>query len=115
MSLDKRARVIYTGTFSKVFSPIVRLGYIVVPKALVQRFREERLSHGAPPSLMAQPALAEFMGSGAFAIHIRRMRRIYAARRARADRGAEAGRGQALSRSMPRPRASCCCCACRRA
>ena len=81
MSLDKRARVIYTGTFSKVFSPIVRLGYIVVPKALVQRFREERLSHGAPPSLMAQPALAEFMGSGDFAIHIRRMRRIYANRR----------------------------------
>ncbi|PZF77850.1 PLP-dependent aminotransferase family protein [Aestuariivirga litoralis] len=81
MSLDKRARVIYTGTFSKVFSPIVRLGYIVVPLALVKRFREERLSHGAPPSLMAQPALAEFMGSGAFAIHIRRMRRIYAARR----------------------------------
>jgi GntR family transcriptional regulator/MocR family aminotransferase len=81
MSLDKRARVIYTGTFSKVFSPIVRLGYIVVPAALVKRFREERVSHGAPPSLMAQPALAEFMGSGAFAIHIRRMRRIYAARR----------------------------------
>ncbi len=81
MSLDKRARVIYTGTFSKVFSPIVRLGYIVVPQALVKRFREERVSHGAPPSLMAQPALAEFMGSGAFAIHIRRMRRIYAARR----------------------------------
>ncbi|WP_373505428.1 PLP-dependent aminotransferase family protein [Aestuariivirga sp.] len=81
MSLDKRNRVIYTGTFSKVFSPIIRLGYIVVPKALVERFRAERLSHGAPPSLMAQPALAEFMGSGAFAIHIRRMRRIYAGRR----------------------------------
>ena len=81
MSLDKRNRVIYTGTFSKVFSPIIRLGYIVVPKALVERFRAERQSHGAPPSLMAQPALAEFMGSGAFAIHIRRMRRIYAGRR----------------------------------
>lgn len=81
MSLDKRARVIYTGTFSKVFSPIIRLGYIVVPKTLAERFRAERLSHGAPPSLMAQPALAEFMASGAFAIHIRRMRRIYAGRR----------------------------------
>lgn len=81
MSLDKRASVIYSGSFSKVFSPIVRLGYIVVPKTLLERFREERLSHGAPPSLMAQPALAEFMTSGAFAIHIRRMRRIYAARR----------------------------------
>jgi GntR family transcriptional regulator/MocR family aminotransferase len=81
MSLDERAKVIYTGTFSKVFSPIVRLGYIVVPKPVIARFRAERLAHGAPPSLMAQPALAEFMASGAFAIHIRRMRRIYAARR----------------------------------
>ena len=81
MSLDTRASVIYSGSFSKVFSPIVRLGYIVVPKALVERFRDERQSHGAPPSLMAQPALAEFMSSGAFAIHIRRMRRIYANRR----------------------------------
>lgn len=81
MSLDQRARVIYSGSFSKVFSPIIRLGYIVVPRTQLDRFRSERLSHGAPPSLMAQPALAEFMASGAFAIHIRRMRRIYAARR----------------------------------
>ncbi len=82
MSLDKRARVIYSGSFSKVFSPIVRLGFMVVPAAMLGRFRDERLAHGAPPSLMAQPALAEFMNSGAFAIHIRRMRRIYAGRRA---------------------------------
>lgn len=94
MSLDKRARVIYTGTFSKVFSPIVRLGYIVVPKALVQRFRVERLSHGAPPSLMAQPALAAFMGSGDFAIHIRRMRRIYASRRRALIEALEPGNGK---------------------
>lgn len=81
MSLDRKARVIYSGSFSKVFSPLLRLGYIVVPKQLIERFRIERLTHGAPPSLMAQPALCEFMISGTFAIHIRRMRRIYAARR----------------------------------
>lgn len=81
MSLDRQARVIYSGTFSKVFSPIVRLGFIVVPKNLTEVFRHERANHGAPPSLMVQPALAEFMQSGAFAIHIRRMRRIYAGRR----------------------------------
>lgn len=82
MSLDRRERVIYSGTFSKVFSPIVRLGFIVVPRPMIERFRAARLSHGAPPSLIAQPALAEFMTSGAFAIHIRRMRRVYAQRRA---------------------------------
>lgn len=82
MSLDRNARVIYSGTFSKVFSPILRLGFIVVPPALAPRFLQERQNHGAPPSLIAQPALAEFMASGAFAAHIRRMRRIYASRRA---------------------------------
>jgi GntR family transcriptional regulator / MocR family aminotransferase len=81
MSLDHQSRVIYSGTFSKVFSPIVRLGFIVVPKEMIEVFREERGNHGAPPSLMVQPALAEFMTSGAFAVHIRRMRRTYAARR----------------------------------
>ena len=34
MSLDRQSRVIYSGTFSKVFSPIVRLGYIAVPECL---------------------------------------------------------------------------------
>ena len=82
MSLDRRARVIYSGTFSKVFSPIIRLGFIVVPRSMLEKFRAARLAHGAPASLMAQPALAGFMTQGSFAIHIRRMRRIYAARRA---------------------------------
>ncbi len=82
MSLDRAARVIYSGTFSKVFSPILRLGYLVVPVPMLPRFRQARHNHGAPPSLIVQPALAEFMQSGAFAVHIRRMRRIYAARRA---------------------------------
>jgi GntR family transcriptional regulator/MocR family aminotransferase len=81
MSLDPTERVIYSGTFSKVFSPIIRLGFIVVPERLVQAMRLERLDYGAPPSLLVQPALAQFMQQGHFALHIRRMRRIYAARR----------------------------------
>lgn len=94
MSLDQRDSVIYSGTFSKVFSPILRLGYLVVPRTLIPRFRHERRSHGAPPSLLAQPALAEFMGTGAFAIHIRRMRRIYAARRRALLEALEPGDGR---------------------
>ena len=83
MSLDRTERVIYSGTFSKVFSPIIRLGFIVVPERLTAIMREERHSYGAPPSLLVQPALAQFMEQGHFALHIRRMRRIYAARRER--------------------------------
>jgi len=82
MSVDHRARVIYAGSFSKVFSPLLRLGFIVVPASLIGPFRDERTRHGPQPSSLAQPALAEFMSSGNFAAHIRRMRRIYASRRA---------------------------------
>jgi len=92
MSLDRKARVIYSGSFSKVFSPILRLGYVVLPEGMQDKFRSERLNHGAPPSLLAQPALCEFMTSGAFAIHIRRMRRIYASRRAALIAALEEGR-----------------------
>jgi GntR family transcriptional regulator / MocR family aminotransferase len=81
MSLDRTARVIYSGTFSKVFSPVIRLGFIVVPSRLVEAFHHERGSYGHPPSILVQPALAQFMEQGQFAVHIRRMRRLYAARR----------------------------------
>jgi GntR family transcriptional regulator/MocR family aminotransferase len=82
MSLDRAASVIYSGTFSKVFSPIIRLGFIVVPHRMIDVMQRERLSFGAPPSLLVQPALAQFMEQGHFAQHIRRMRRLYAGRRA---------------------------------
>lgn len=81
MSLDRTQRVIYSGTFSKVFSPIIRLGFIVVPMRLVEIFQHERSTYGHPPSLLVQPALAQFMQQGQFAVHIRRMRRLYATRR----------------------------------
>ncbi len=81
MSLDRTQRVIYSGTFSKVFSPIIRLGFIVVPMRLVETFQFERSTYGHPPSLLVQPALAQFMEQGQFAVHIRRMRRLYATRR----------------------------------
>lgn len=93
-SLDRSSRVIYSGTFSKVFSPIVRLGFLVVPVALVGKFNAARAGHGAPPSLLAQPALAEFLQSGAFAVHIRRMRRVYASRRLALIEALQPGHGR---------------------
>lgn len=74
--------VIYLGSFSKVFSSGLRLGYLVVPDLLVHRFRDTLRRVGPRASLAAQPALAEFMDSGAYARHLRRMRRVYAERQA---------------------------------
>jgi GntR family transcriptional regulator/MocR family aminotransferase len=80
MGLDQAGRVIYLGSFSKVFSPALRLGYLVLPPSLTPRFMAVLGARGAMASAVAQPALARFMASGRFATHIRRMRRIYAAR-----------------------------------
>lgn len=81
-SLDRNGCVIYTGTFSKVLFPSLRLGYVVVPEALVDRFIElKHLSDDHLP-LLDQATLALFLESGAFYSHIRRCRREYASRHA---------------------------------
>lgn len=80
MSLDETERVIYLGSFSKVLFPTLRLGYVVAPRGAVDLFTTALRSIGSSASMVAQPALAEFIESGAFASHIRRMRRVYGRR-----------------------------------
>jgi GntR family transcriptional regulator / MocR family aminotransferase len=79
-SLDEAGRVLYLGSFSKVLFPKLRLGYLVLPPGLTAPLLAVREEVGAEPSMIAQPVLAEFIESGGFAVHIRRMRRLYAER-----------------------------------
>ncbi len=80
-SLDRQGRVLYSGTFSKVLFPGMRLAYLVVPEEQAPRF--ERLclllAGGAPA--LTQAVLASFINEGHFARHIQRMRRLYSERR----------------------------------
>jgi GntR family transcriptional regulator/MocR family aminotransferase len=80
MSLDRDARVIYLGSFSKILSPTLRIGFMVLPAPLLDEVRAYLRLRGVAASLIAQPALAEFMQSGDLAVHIRRTRRLYAQR-----------------------------------
>jgi GntR family transcriptional regulator/MocR family aminotransferase len=78
--IDRQERVIYLGTFSKVFFPSLRLGYLVVPQSLIDPFvRARALCDGHTPTV-AQAVLAEFLTQGHFARHLRRMRHLYAER-----------------------------------
>ncbi len=80
-SLDTAGRSIYIGTFSKVFSVSLRLGYLIMPEALVPRFAHTLSRFGIKAALPCQRALSDFIDDGDFYRHIRRVRRIYADRR----------------------------------
>jgi GntR family transcriptional regulator / MocR family aminotransferase len=86
-SLDSDGRVIYSGTFSKVLYPGIRLAYLVVPEARIERFRQigAGFSEGSPH--LTQSIVTAFMTEGHFARHIQRMRRLYGERRDAAAKG----------------------------
>lgn len=79
--LFANAPVCYLGTFSKTMFPALRLGFMVVPDMLVNRFTHtlRELVHRGHPA--EQLAMADFIDSGLFARHLRRMRTLYSHRR----------------------------------
>jgi GntR family transcriptional regulator/MocR family aminotransferase len=80
--LDANSRVIYIGTFSKVLFASLRIGYIVIPPDLVDRFVAVRFAMDIFPPYLYQEVLTDFIRMGHFGRHIRRMRQLYGERRA---------------------------------
>ena len=80
-SLDKHEQVIYLGTFSKSLGAGLRIGYMIVPSHLASAAISVKALFNNCMPWLTQAVLAEFMHSGAFLHHLRRLRMIYNTRR----------------------------------
>ncbi|MEI7711972.1 MAG: PLP-dependent aminotransferase family protein [Rhodospirillales bacterium] len=81
-SLDRTDRVLFAGSFSKVLHPSLRLGYLVVPEELTDAFQRASRLLTAGQATLEQRIVAALIDRGHFARHLRRMRGLYAERRA---------------------------------
>jgi GntR family transcriptional regulator/MocR family aminotransferase len=75
--LDVDGRVIYVGSFSKTLFPALRLGFLIVPPDLQGGLVAARAAADQHPPVLDQAVLADFIGEGHFARHLRRMRMAY--------------------------------------
>jgi GntR family transcriptional regulator / MocR family aminotransferase len=78
---DKEQRVIYLGSVSKILAPGFRLGFIVSPPWLTERLRTAKWIVDRQTSVHVQNTLLQFMVSGDFASHLKKMRLEYKRRR----------------------------------
>ncbi len=79
--MDRAGRVVYVNTFAKSLSPALRIGYLVLPDALMARYRERFSLYSSTVPSFDQHTLAAFMRTGGFERHISRSRKVYQARR----------------------------------
>ncbi|RUZ78298.1 PLP-dependent aminotransferase family protein [Mesorhizobium sp. M7A.F.Ca.US.006.01.1.1] len=99
--MDGSGRVAYLGTFSKILFPGLRIGYVVVPEALLDAVMAVRARSDRFPSTLAEGALTDLLNEGHFAAHLRRVRRRVQAARDVLVAGLEAHCGDALEVTVP--------------
>ena len=80
-SIDARGRVVYLNTFSQTISPSMRLGFLVLPPRLLERYRQELGFYACTVPALEQHVLARFIAGGHYERHLSRMRKEYRDRR----------------------------------
>lgn len=100
---DPAGLVLYVSTFSKVFSPATRVGFLAVPQALARPLADLRRIVSRQNDALLQDAVARWMRDGGFERHMRRMRRVYEERRDAAVAALEHGRERGLELSWRTP------------
>lgn len=77
-SMDHSEKVIYLGAFSKSLMPSIRISYMVLPKLLLEKYKEKlSFFHTSSVSRIDQHILTQFLKEGDFEKHLNRMRKIY--------------------------------------
>lgn len=81
-SIDGEGRVIYMNTFSQTISPAMRVGFMVLPPRLLERYRRELDFYACTVPALDQHVLGRFLAGGHYEQHLSRMRKEYRDRRA---------------------------------
>lgn len=74
-------RVIYIGTFSKILSPALRLGYLILPPSLTKRCKDLKWFTDLHTPSLQQLSIARFIDERHLERHIRKMKKVYKTRR----------------------------------
>lgn len=101
-SADRAGCVVYFGTFSKVLAPSLRLGFALAPRPVLRRMIERRVLVDRQGDRLLELAVADLFESGEAARHVRRMRRLYEARRAAMAGGLTRRFGARVAFELPR-------------
>lgn len=79
--MDTGGRVIYLSTFSRSLAPSIRIAYMVLPEALLKRYKKRFFYYSSTVSRLEQQTLAKFLAGGHYGRHLNRIRKQYRLRR----------------------------------